>query len=315
MDISKIAQRFSELMKINKKKSLESLDKELLKMSDKHRLAAKLIQNSRGFLEDIAVTPSKDDLKRMEEKGIKVKNIKSKSWKSCMDDFEIVSDLRGEEATEYSNGLILKKKGALYYAACVDFYDTGAEYADAIDSFVDRFEQTIKITKHASEKGVTLPIHDIYVCFHSSGYMGYIIFEAKPTMKTWHEYSSSNMKGNEYSLKNRKIAAEKSADIIPNAMKHIQKMHDAGIILAFRGYGWLDTSSIILDINSTGKPVSIYPINFIASVLIEDVVKDSVKKDFEIIDRMKYFSENTHILKDKAAEVSAMKMVDEGLLK
>jgi hypothetical protein len=30
---------------------------------------------------------------------------------------------------------------------------------------------------------------------------------------------------------------------------------------------------------------------------------------------MKSFSENTHILKDKAAEVSAMKMVDEGLLK
>jgi hypothetical protein len=43
MEISKIAQRFSELMKINKKKTLQTIDKELLRLGDKHRLAAKWI--------------------------------------------------------------------------------------------------------------------------------------------------------------------------------------------------------------------------------------------------------------------------------
>jgi hypothetical protein len=302
-------------MKINKKKSLQTIDKELLRLGDKHRLAAKWIKISQHFLEDVAIVPSKDDLEKIEKKGIKVKNIKNKSWESCLDGYEVVSDLRGEEATAYSNGLILKQKGKHFYAACVDFYDTGSEFADALDTFIDRFEQTIKITKHASEKGVTLPVHDIHICFHSSGYMGYIIFEATPTMKTWHEYTSGDIKGNFWSLKNRKTIAQKSTDIIPNAMKHIQQMHDAGIILAFRGYGWIDTSSIILDFDEKGKPRSIFPINFISSVLIEDVVKDSIKKDFEILDRLKNYSEDSYIVRDKAAELSAMKMVDEGLLK
>lgn len=315
MEIAKIADRFSELMTINKKKSMEKLQNELKGMTDKHRLAARWLKSSQYFLEDIAVKPSKTELKTLESKKIKVKDLKSKPWESCLEGFEVVSDLRGEEANSYSNGLILKKGSEKYYAACVDFSDTGAEKSDALDTFIERFEKTIKITKHASEKGVALPIEDIHICFHAQGYMGYIVFKASKTMQTWHEYSSKEVKGNFFTKKNRLTMAEKASELVPIAMEHIKNLHENGIILSFRGYGWIDTSSIIIDFDSKGKPTSVHPINFISSALIEDVVKDSIRKDFEILHRLQSSSENAYELRDKAAEVSAITMVDEGLLK
>jgi hypothetical protein len=320
MDITKLATRFAEIYASNSKKSVSSLEKELEKagFGDDHAKAASLLRSTAHTLRDMAFMPSKTEVKALEKSGVEVRVMKDKSWQKCLDGYTIVSDLRGEEPDMYSNGYVLEKGGKTFYASCFDSSDSPPAEdmgASPLEKFTEAFGKTVRVTKHAQEGGATLPIADTFVCFHSEGFFGCIVFEGKKTTKLWHAHINDSIKGGHmYDRKNRKVVAEINAKIGPIAKKKMDNLHDKGIIFAFRGYGWLDTSGIVLDMDGD-KPVDIFPMNYTSSALVNDLVKDATMRDYQILD---YMQDNYAEKRDKAKliiNLAAVKLMDEGLIK
>lgn len=322
MDIPKIANRFAELYASYAKKSVATLEKEhAAKFKDEHRKAASLIKSSADALREIAYTPSKAERDALEAAGvgIEVKVMKDKPWEKCLAGYEVVSDLRGEPPKMYSNGFVLRKDNKPFFATCVDFMDAppgpgGDDDASPVQKFTEVFTRTVKITKHASEKGISLPVVESFVCFHAESFFGCIVFEGKPSMKLWHDHVSASVKGNLYAPKNRSVVAKLNAAIAPAAKAKMDKLHDEKVIFAFHGYGWLDTSGIVVDFEGD-KPKDIFPLNYSSSAMVADLVKDATINDYRILDRLQQDHNEAREKRKLATELVAADLVKDGLIK
>ena len=320
MDITKLATRFSEIYASNAKKSMAALEKELEKVGfgEKHAKAATFLRSSAGTLREIAFMPSKAEVAALKQTGVDVRVMKDKPWQKCLDGYAIVSDLRGEEADMYSNGYVLEKNGQTFYAVCFEINDyliSDDAGESPLQRFTQEFGRTVKITMHAHERKATLPVVDSFVCFHAEGFFGCIVFEGKKTTKLWHALLNESIKGGDrYDRKSRKLVAEMNAKIAPSAKRKMDKLHDEGIIFSFQGYGWLDTSGVVLDMEG-GNPVDIFPLNYSSSALVSDVVKDATIRDYKILD---YMQDNYAEKRDKGkliVNIAAAQLLNEGLIK
>eukprot|EP00873_Tetraselmis_striata_P026976 jgi/Tetstr1/447240/TSEL_034677.t1 len=318
MDIAAIASRFADMHAQLMRKSMSTLEKERKGFADKHKNAAVIVKRLKMYLEEIAIKPSGSDKKALEDAGIAVKVLKTNTFRKCLDGYEVVSDLRGQDPEWYSNGLVLEKDGKTFYASAVDHMDfqkTGDESPSAVERFTTEFSRMVGITKLASEKGLSLPIVETFACFHTEGYTGYIVFQGKESTKTWNDHVYANMKGNMYTPKNRAVLAGIVSKLGPVAKRKMDKLHDAGIIFAFHGYDWIDTSGIVIDFDASGKPVDIFPLNYSSSVTVSDVVTDSILKDYEIIDRLQRDGNEKREKETIVSEIIAMNLIKEGLIK
>lgn len=318
MDISAIASRFSDLHTQLMKKPMSTLEKERAGFGDAHGKASIIVRQLKHLLMDMAAKPSASDKKALEDAGIAVKVLKENTFQKCLEGYTVVSDLRGQDPEWFSNGLVLEKDGKTFYASAVEYMDfAGAEDGSdsTMENFTREFARVVAITKHASQKGLSLPIVETFVCFHVEGYTGYIVFEGKPSTKTWHEHVEANIKGNMYTPKNRKVVGGLTSKIGPAAKAKMDKLHDAGVIFAFHGYRWIDTSGIVIDFDSSGNPSDIFPLNYVSSVMVSDVVKDSILKDYDILDRLQKDHNETREKDRVVSDIIAMTLVKEGLVK
>ena len=321
MDIPKIATKFAELYASYAKKSVATLEQEHgKKFKDEHRNAANILKASADALREIAYTPSKAERDAIEGAGvgIKVKVMKDKPWEKCLDGYEVVSDLRGDPPSMYSNGFVLRKDGKPFFATCVDFMDAppgpvGDDDASPVKKFTDVFTRTVKVTKHASEKGISLPVVDTFVCFHAESFFGCIVFEGKPSMKLWHDHVSGSVKGNIYAPKNRSLVAKLNNAIAPATKAKMDKLHDEGVIFAFHGYGWLDTSGVVVDFEGD-KPIDIFPLNYSSSAMVADLVKDATINDYRILERLQEDHNEAREKRKLAIELAAADLVKDGLI-
>jgi len=322
MDIPKIANRFAELYTSYAKKSVATLEKEhAAKFKDEHRKAASLLKSSAHALREIAYTPSKAERDALEAAGvgIEVKVMKDKPWEKCLAGYEVVSDLRGDPPKMYSNGFVLRKDNKPFFATCVDFMDAPPgpgddEDASPVQKFTEVFTRTVKISKHASEKGISLPIVESFACFHAESFFGCIVFEGKPSMKLWHDHVSGSVKGNIYAPKNRSVVAKLNAAIAPAARAKMDKLHDEKVIFAFHGYGWMDTSGIVVDFEGD-KPKDIFPLNYSSSVMVTDLVKDATINDYRILDVLQKDHNEAREKRKLVTELAAADLVKDGLIK
>lgn len=318
MDIPKIASRFTELSREHMKKSISTLQKEHANtFKDEHRNAASLLKSSSTILREIAYTPSKAEKEALEKSGVNVKVMKGKPWEKCLDGYTVLSDLRGDPPSMYSNGFVLEKDGKPFFASCVDFMDCPPPKDPSmspVQSFTEVFNRTVKVTKHASEKGISLPIVESFVCFHAESFFGCIVFEGKPSMKLWHEHVMENVKGNLYAPKNRDAVAKLNSKMAPKAKAKMEKLHDEGIIFAFHGYGWLDTSGIVVDLDKE-NPVDIFPLNYISSAMVTDLVEDATIEDYRILERLQTNHNEIHEKQNLTSDLVAVQLIKEGLVK
>lgn len=321
MDIPKLANRFSELYASYSKKTVAVLEKQLAKsgFGDKHRQAAGVLRDSAHTLREFAFSPSKAEQKALEAAGVAVRVMKDKSWESCLAGYKIVSDLRGGEATMTSNGFVLEKGGDTFFASCVDSYDVPQPKelgGSVLESFTESFANTLAVTKHASKNGVSLPIVDSFVCFHSEGFFGCIIYKGAKSMRLWHDFVTEKVKGDLYSPKNRAVVAGINAKIAPVAKAKMDKIHDQGIIFAFNGYGWLDSSGIVLDFGADAAvPTEIFPLNYISSVMVSDIVKNATLKDYRILEHLQNDRREAMEKHKLVVDLVAVDLTKEGLIK
>lgn len=312
MDIAKLAHRFVNIKFEYLPKAMSSIEKEAENMTEEDRAVAKVLQRMNSLLEDVASRPTESDRKKLKESGIEIVEVKNDGWESCVKDYEVVSDLTGEEPNELSNGLILKKGDKTFYACCLDPYDVqvrdSKDSKDMVTKFIEAFSRTHEITKKVSSIGGTLPIVESFVCFHMGGYMGYVIFEGSPDLKTWHTYVSDGINGNIYTKKNRKLVNEKSKKLAPLAKKKFELLHKNDIIFSFHGYGWLNSSSILIKLDNKGNPVDIFPLNYSSSVRSSKATQDAKQNDFTMLRRLERESNEEYEKHKAILNVAAMKL-------
>lgn len=314
MDIVELANRFVSIKSEYLPKAMSSIEKEAEKMTKEDRAVAKAIRIMSHMLENVASRPTESDKKKLKNSGIKIVEMKHDGWESCVKDYEVVSDFLGEEPNQYSNGLILKKGDETFYACCLDPRDIPNDAEDSKDmvtKFIEAFSRTNEITKKVASIGGTLPIVETFVCFHMGGYMGYVIYKGSPNIKTWHAYISDGISGNVYTKKNRKLAAEKGKKLAPLAKKKFELLHKNDIIFSFHGFGWLDSSSVIVKLDDKGTPIDIFPLNYSSSVKSSKATKDAKQNDFTMLKRLER-NHNEESEKNKAIiNVAAMKLRQE----
>lgn len=325
MDVQKLADRYAAIRAENASRAISAIKKETGVMTPRDKAVANLLREMQRMLESAASRPMASERKFLQDSGVGVVDIKADGWDGCLKGYTIVSDLGGSEADEHSNGLVLKKGGKRFFSISMDRYGyesrsvgvSGKSEDDAVAGFLENFSKTVALTRAASKAGAALKIRETFVCFHSRGYAGHIVFEGKPGIRTWREYVAEGFEDkNIYAPKNRAKVALRSAKVAGVARKKMELLHENGIIFSFNGYRWLESDSILVDMGSAGNkgspgnkaPVDIYPMNYSSAVMAADAIEKAMVDDFAIIERLQKDWEEQRNRDAAVNELAAVKL-------
>lgn len=325
MDVQKLADRYAAIRSENATRAVAAIKKETGTMGPRDKMVALALKDMTRVLEGAASRPLASERKFLEDSGVGVVDVKGDGWEGCLKGYSIVSDLIGEDADQYSAGLILKKGGKRFFSVVMDKYayenrmagTSGKTQDDEVAGFLEQFTKTVALTRAASKVGAALKLRETFVCFHSRGYSGHIVFEGKPGIMTWQEYVGEGLEDkNIHAQKNRAKVALRSGKVAGIARKKMELLHENGIIFSFNGYRWLDSSSILVDTGSPGPkgkpgnnaPVDIYPMNFSSAVMAADAIEKAMQDDFAIIERLQRDWKEQRIRLDAVNDLAAVKL-------
>ena len=313
MDVQKLADRYAEIRSENAKRPVAAIKKLTGPMAPRDKVVANLLREMQRALESAASRPLESERKFLRDSGVGVVDAKADGWTGCLKGYTVVSDLYGRDADAFSGGLLLKKGGKRFFSVIIDQYayenrtagSSGAAPEDAVAAFLEHFSKTVALTRAASKAGAALKIRETFVCFHSRGYAGHIVFEGRPGIVTWQEYVSEGFAEQQIpSAKNRAKIALRSARVAGIARKKMELLHENGIIFSFNGYRWLESGSILVDMGPPGSgnkasgpgpaktpgrgaaPVDIFPMNYSSAVMAADAIERATADDFAIIERL-----------------------------
>jgi hypothetical protein len=320
MDVQKLADRYAEIRTENAKRPVAAIKKLTGSMAPRDKVVANLLREMQRALESAASRPLDSERKFLLDSGVGVVDAKADGWTGCLKGYTVVSDLYGHDADAFSGGLVLKKGGKRFFSVILDQYayeartsgSLGAAPEDAVAAFLEHFSKTVALTRAASKAGAALKIRETFVCFHSRGYAGHIVFEGRPGIVTWQEYVSGGVAEQQIipSAKNRAKIALRSARVAGVARKKMELLHENGIIFSFNGYRWLESDSILVDMGPPGSgsealgtaktpgrgtakspgreavPVDIFPMNYSSAVMAADAIERATADDFAIIERL-----------------------------
>jgi hypothetical protein len=256
---------------------------------DKNASSVSFVTRNYEYFRLMTAVPTEAHKKTLAKHGIKYNTMKTKSYPSCLAGYKIVSDLTGSDPGWQSNGYILTKKGKRYYAVSAetsDIFDFQGEEVDSLNKMINGFSRFVDIVKHLHSNGATLPLVDAFVCFHVQGYNGFVVFEAPPTTMTWPEYVQKHLGGETNRKKALKIQQELADKIAPAVKRKMTRIHELGVVFSFNGYRWLDTSTIVVELDDNGGVVNVHPLNYVSSVRANSIMQRAYENDFDIMDRV-----------------------------